>query len=89
MHCTVSVSTWVRLPPECRPGGWSHIKGPVVPLVKALYGHLKTILFRGLGPFLTRKTESFAEKKFFKVFRTAASEKRVEMGRFPTKRVKF
>ena len=37
--CTVSVTTWVRLPPECRPASWRSIRDPVVPLERALYGH--------------------------------------------------
>ena len=30
---------WVCLPPEARPDGWAKYKKPVVPLLKALYGH--------------------------------------------------
>ncbi len=45
--CKVHVTTWVTLPPECRPKTkdgkdlWlsQGIRDPVVPLVKALYGH--------------------------------------------------
>ena len=47
MACKVNVTTWVTLPPECRPKTadgkdlWftKGIRDPVVPLVKALYGH--------------------------------------------------
>ena len=31
--------TWVLLPPELVPKEYSHIKDPVAPLDKALYGH--------------------------------------------------
>ena len=45
--CEVNVTTWVTLPPECRPKTpdgkdlWfsNGIRDPVVPLVRALYGH--------------------------------------------------
>ena len=45
--CKVHVTTWVTLPPECRPKTkdgkdlWFQmgIRDPVVPLVRALYGH--------------------------------------------------
>ena len=38
--CSVKVTTWVRLPPECRPASWKgKYADPVVPMVRALYGH--------------------------------------------------
>ena len=45
--CKVQVTTWVTLPPECRPKTkdgkylWFQMgtRGPVVPLVRAPYGH--------------------------------------------------
>ena len=30
---------WICLPPEARPASWSRFKKPVVPLLRALYGH--------------------------------------------------
>ena len=37
----VKTETWVRLPPEARPKSWANLalRDPVVPLVRALYGH--------------------------------------------------
>ena len=37
--CQVSVNTWVRLPPECRTPAMAKMWDPVVPLIRALYGH--------------------------------------------------
>ena len=33
------VRTWVLLPPELVPAEWAHVKQPVAPLNKSLYGH--------------------------------------------------
>ena len=30
---------WICLPPEARPDSWARFKKPVVPLLRALYGH--------------------------------------------------
>ena len=39
-YLDTKVKTWVRLPPEYWPEDWhGKYKDPVVPLVKALYGH--------------------------------------------------
>ena len=37
----VKTETWERLPPEARPDAWANLimRDPVVPLVRALYGH--------------------------------------------------
>jgi len=37
--CQVTVNTWVRLPPECRTPAMAKMRDPVVPLIRALYGH--------------------------------------------------
>ena len=41
VDCKVKTETWVRLPPEARPISWanSNFRDPVVPLIRALYGH--------------------------------------------------
>ncbi len=37
--CQVTVKTWVRIPPECRTRDMAKMRDPVVPLIRALYGH--------------------------------------------------
>ena len=41
LNCKVKTETWVRLPPEAQPKAWATLglRDPVVPLIKALYGH--------------------------------------------------
>ena len=41
VNCKVKTEAWVRLPPEARPKSWATLglRDPVVPLIKALYGH--------------------------------------------------
>ncbi len=37
--CQVTVKTWVRLPPESRTPEMAKMRDPVVPFIRALYGH--------------------------------------------------